>query len=62
MLLEIAAVGFPNVLDRESWRRKSMLAKRPTILPPIMLNGTLETTKIHDFFGPLARSGPRPAN
>lgn len=64
--LEIAAAGGHNViLIDPPGAGKTMLAKRlPTILPPLILDESLETTKIHSVAGQLhARSAlmtPRP--
>src|SRR5690606_258934 len=53
--LEIAAAGGHNViLIGPPCAGKTMLAKRlPTILPPLNLNESLETTKIHSVAGRL---------
>src|SRR5690606_12253814 len=54
--LEIAVAGGHNViLIGPTGSGKTMLAKRlPTILPPLNLNESLETTKIHSVAGRLA--------
>src|SRR5690606_37354076 len=57
--LEIAAAGGHNaILIGPPGAGKTMLAKRlPTILPPLRLSESLETTKIHSVAGQLrARS------
>jgi len=57
--MEIAAAGSHNLLLVGSpGSGKSMLAKRlPTILPPLSLAESLETTKIHSVAGKLGKEG-----
>lgn len=55
--LEVAAAGGHNVLlIGAPGSGKSMMAKRlPSILPPLSLGESLETTKIHSVAGKLKR-------
>ena len=55
--LEVAAAGGHNIIMvGPPGRGKSMLAKRlPSILPPLSLSESLETTQIHSVAGKLSR-------
>ncbi|MBQ8225389.1 MAG: YifB family Mg chelatase-like AAA ATPase [Bacteroides sp.] len=57
--LEVAAAGGHNILlVGAPGSGKSMLAKRlPSILPPLSLGESLETTKIHSVAGKLGKEG-----
>lgn len=57
--LEVAAAGGHNILlVGAPGSGKSMLAKRlPSILPPLSLGESLETTKIHSVAGKLGQNG-----
>ena len=57
--MEVAAAGGHNILlVGAPGSGKSMLAKRlPSILPPLSLAESLETTKIHSVAGKLGREG-----
>lgn len=56
--LEVAAAGGHNIIMVGSpGSGKSMMAKRlPSILPPLSLSESLETTKIHSVAGKLSRN------
>ena len=58
--LEIAAAGGHNaILIGPPGSGKTMLAKRlPTILPPLTMEESLETTKIHSVAGKLHKASP----
>ncbi|NCC10752.1 MAG: ATP-binding protein [Bacteroidia bacterium] len=57
--LEVAAAGGHNlIMIGAPGSGKSMMAKRlPSILPPLSLGESLETTKIHSVAGKLSRNG-----
>jgi len=58
--LEIAASGFHNILMiGPPGSGKSMLARRlPTILPPLSMSESIESTKIHSIVGLITKEEP----